>query len=68
MRSNDYLGKTFADMFSQLKSLYNCNLARTKSMYVINHGLAPFIKSMLNDSLHRGYTDLRDGYLDKVME
>ena len=53
MRSKDYLGKTFADMFSQLKSLYNCNLARTKSMYVINHCLAPFIKFMLNDSLQK---------------
>ena len=29
------------------------NLACTKSMYVINHGLAPFFKSMLNDSLQK---------------
>ena len=53
MRSNDELGKTFAAMFPQLKSLYNFNLARTKSMYVINHGLAPFFKPMLNDSLQK---------------
>ena len=45
--------KSFAAMFSQLESLYKFNLARTKSMYVINHGLAPFFKSMLNDSLQK---------------
>ena len=53
MRSNDELGKTFAAMFPQLNSFYNFNLARTKSMYVINHGLASFFKSMLNDSLQK---------------
>ena len=53
MRSNDDLGKTFAAMFPQPKSLYNFYLARTKSMYVINHGLAPFFKSMLNGSLQK---------------
>ena len=53
MRSNDDLRKTFAAMFPQLKNLYKFNLARTKSMYVINHGLAPFFKSMLNDSLQK---------------
>ena len=53
MRSNDDLGKTFAAMFPQLKSLYNFNLACTKCMYVINHGLASFFKTMLNDSLQK---------------
>ena len=53
MRSNDELGKTFAAMFPQLKILYNFNLARTKFMYVINHGLAPLFKSMLNGSLQK---------------
>ena len=52
MRSNSDLGKIVA-MFPQIKSLYNFNLARTKSMYNINHGLAPFSKSMLNDSLEK---------------
>ena len=47
MRSNDDLAKTFVAMFLQLKS-QNFNLARTKSMYVINHGLAAFFKSVLN--------------------
>ena len=37
MLLNDDLGKTFAAMFPQPKSLYNFNLARRKSMYVINH-------------------------------
>ena len=53
MRSNDDPAKTYAGMFPRLKSLYNFNLARTKSMYVINHGLAPFFKSMLNESLQK---------------
>ena len=53
MRLNDDLGKTFAAMFPQLKGLYKFNLARIKSMYVINHGLARFFKSMLNDSLQK---------------
>ena len=53
MRSNSDLGNTFAAMFPQIKSLYNFNLARTKSMHNINHGLAPFSKSMLNDSLEK---------------
>ena len=53
MRSNDDLRKTFAAVFLQLKSLYNFNLACTKSMYVINHGHSPFFKSMLNDSLQK---------------
>ena len=53
MRSNDDLGKTFSAMFPQLKTLCNFNLARTKSIYVINHGLAWFLKSMLNDSLEK---------------
>ena len=53
MRSNDDLGKTFSAMFPQLKTLCNFNLARTKSIYAINHGLASFLKSMLNDSLQK---------------
>ena len=99
MRSNDDVGKIFAPMFPLLKSLYNFNLARTKHMYVIIHGLAPFFKSMLNDSLQksnihafcfdetsrsslsfqlpdllplfiikRGYTDVQDGYVHKILE
>ena len=38
---NGGLRKTFAAMFPQLKRLYNFNLARTKSMYVINHSSRP---------------------------
>ena len=53
MSSNDDLGKTFAAMFLQLRNLYNFNLARTISIYVINHSLAPFFKSLLNGSLQK---------------
>ena len=50
---NDDLGRTFTAMFLQHKSLYNFNLASTKSMYVINLGLAPFFKFMFSDSLQK---------------
>ena len=50
---NEGLGRTFTAMLSQHKSLYSFNLARTKSMYVINLGLAPFFNFMLSDSLQK---------------
>jgi hypothetical protein len=53
IRSNDDLYETFSAMFPELKSLKNFNLARTKSMYVINHGLSPHFKSLLDDSLKK---------------
>ena len=49
-------------------------------MYVINQDLAPLIKSMLNDSIQtsnthvfyfdekRGYADLQNGYVHKILE
>ena len=40
-------------LFPQLKRLYKFILAHTNFVYVINHGLAPFCKSMLNDSLQK---------------
>ena len=42
---NDDIDETFLAMFPDLKSvLNNFSLARTKSSYVINHGLAPCFK------------------------
>ena len=44
VRSNNDLSLTFAAMFPELKRTFN--LARTKSMYMINHGIAPYSKSL----------------------
>ena len=38
-------------MFPELKR--TLNMTRTKSMYVINHGLAPYFKSLLKASIDR---------------
>ena len=41
VRSDDDLSLTFAAMFPKLKR--TLNMARTKTIYVITHGLAPFL-------------------------
>ena len=51
VRSNDDLSLTFAAMFPELKRTFN--MARTKSMYVINHRLAHYFKSLLKASIDR---------------
>ena len=51
VRSNDYLSLTFAAMFPELKRTFN--MARTKSMYLINHGLVCYFKSLLKTSIGR---------------
>ena len=52
-RSNDDLTKTLSVIFPECKSIRNFNIARTKSMYAVNHGLALFFKSLLYESLTR---------------
>ena len=43
---NDDINETFLAIFPDLKSvLNNFSLVRTKSSYVINHGLAPYFKN-----------------------
>ena len=49
--SNDDLSPTFAAMFPEFKRTFN--MARTKSLYVINHGLAPYFKSLIKTSIDR---------------
>ena len=49
--SNDDLTLIFAAIFPKLKRTFN--MARTKSMDVINHGLAPYFKSSLKTSIDR---------------
>ena len=45
---NDDLNQTFAAMFAEFEIIKNFGLARTKSVYVINHGLAPYFKTLVN--------------------
>ena len=53
-RFNDDINETFLAMFPDLKSAPNYfTLARTKSLYVINHGLAPFFKNQLEIVLRK---------------
>ena len=53
-RFNDDIDETFLAMFPDLKSvLNNFSLARTKSSYVINHGLAPYLKNQLETALQK---------------
>ena len=53
-RFNDNIDETFLAMFPDVKSvLNNFSLARTKSSYVINHGLAPYFKKQLETALQK---------------
>jgi len=38
-------------MFPDSKTAKSFSMARTKSMYAINHGLSPYFKSLLDESL-----------------
>ena len=51
VRSNDELNKTLPAMFPDSKIAGSFSLARTKSMYAINHGIYPYFKSLLLSSL-----------------
>ena len=51
VRSNNDLNLTFAVMFPKVKRTFN--MTRTKSIYVIKHGLAPYFKYLLKTSLDR---------------
>lgn len=51
VRFNDDIVETLKAMFPELNNLKDFSLGRTKSMYVINHGLAPYFKALLIDTL-----------------
>ena len=46
-RANDELTEIFAAMFPDSRIAKSFNLARTKSMYTVTHGLAPYFKAVL---------------------
>ena len=50
VRFNNDLGKTFSAMFPDI-NFKDFSLNRTKSMYVINHGLAPYFQTLLIEAL-----------------
>lgn len=45
---NDELNETFTAMFPEFEIVKNVGLAITKSKQVINHGLAPYFKILLD--------------------
>ena len=51
VRSNDELNETLSAMFPDSKIAGSFSMARTKSMYAINHGIYPYFKSLLLSSL-----------------
>lgn len=53
VRSNDELSDTLVAMFPDSKIAKSFNMARTKSMYIINHGLYPYFKSMLLSTVQK---------------
>ena len=53
IRSNDDLFETFSAIFPEFKSVKLFNMARTKSMYVINHSIAPYFKSLLKADIEK---------------
>ena len=57
VRNNDDIKATFAAMFPDSNIAKMMTLNRTKSMYAINHGLAPFFKSALMSDLQKSDID-----------
>ena len=53
IRSNDDLFETFSAMFPEFKTVKLFSMARTKSLYVINHGIAPYFKSLLKADIEK---------------
>ena len=51
VQSNDELSETLSAMFPDSKIAGSFSMARTKSMYAINHGTCPNFKSLLLSSL-----------------
>ena len=51
IRSNDDLSSMFMTMFPDSAIASQFQMARSKSMYELNHGLAPHFKSILVDTL-----------------
>ena len=52
-RSNEDMNETLAAMFPEFEATKSFQMSRSKSMYVVNHGLAPYFKSVLKTNLYK---------------
>ena len=50
--SNEDMSETLAVMFPEFEATNSFQMSRSKSMYVVNHGLSPYFKSVLETNLH----------------
>ena len=50
-RASDDMSQTLAAMYPEIEELKSFQMSRTKAMYVVNHGLAPYFKSLLKNDL-----------------
>ena len=50
-RSCDDMSQTLTAMYPEIHELKSFQMSRTKATYVVNHGLAPYFKSLLKNDL-----------------
>ena len=65
---NDNLGDTLCAMYTRVESVKNFSMARSKSIYNVNHGLAPYLKILLQTILEKADTFSFDESLNKVIQ
>ena len=52
-RLNEDMNETLAAIFPEFEATKLIQMSRSKSIYVVNHGLAPYFKSVLKTNLHK---------------
>ena len=52
-RSNEYMNETLVAMSPEFEATKSFQMNRSKSMYVVNHGLAPYFISVLKTNPHK---------------
>ena len=50
---NEDMNEILAAMFPEFEATKSFQMSLSKSMYVVNHGLAPYFKSVLKTNLHK---------------
>ena len=50
---NEDMNEILAAMFPEFEATKSFQMSWSKSMYVVNHGLAPYFKSVLKTNLHK---------------
>ena len=51
--SNEYMNETLVAMSPEFEATKSFQMNRSKSMYVVNHGLAPYFISVLKTNPHK---------------